>query len=283
MWYLPHDALREMQEPFEICRRETAVVLDRVVYEGLGEKDPGIVDQGIDRAKPHQRGLDDGLGRLRVGDVAIDAGQAVGRADLRRLADPPRGRDNLVAPFEETFARIPVCGLISMYNATTLSPGPILLPHMMRAILTKRLTFRGFIVSDFAARYGDFVHDVSAWVGEGRIKYREDVVEGLENAPRAVQCQRLGATIRVHADQERNSIGGFSVFSLLMPLISMKSTHAIITKLMATVINWPQPRTAPCFLLSAGFGLAHLRERSARAATPKPILRRRRSQKLRRS
>jgi hypothetical protein len=73
-----------------------------------------------------------------------------------------------------------------MYNANTLSPGPILLPHMMRAILTKRLTFRGFIVSDFAARYRDFMRDVSVWVGEGRIKYREDVVEGLENAPRAL-------------------------------------------------------------------------------------------------
>jgi hypothetical protein len=72
-----------------------------------------------------------------------------------------------------------------MYNATALSPGPTLLPHTMRAILTKRLTFRGFIVSDFAARYGDFMRDVSVWVGEGRIKHREDVVEGLENAPRA--------------------------------------------------------------------------------------------------
>jgi NADPH-dependent curcumin reductase CurA len=73
-----------------------------------------------------------------------------------------------------------------MYNATSLSPGPILLPHLMRAILTKRLTFRGFIVSDFFGRYGDFMRDVSAWVGEGRIKYREDVVEGLKNAPRAL-------------------------------------------------------------------------------------------------
>ena len=91
-----------------------------------------------------------------------------------------------VFPLLNPFARIPVCGLISMYNATTLSPGPILLPHMMRAILTKRLTFRGFIVSDFVSRYGDFMRDVSAWVGEGRIKYREDVFEGLENAPRAL-------------------------------------------------------------------------------------------------
>src|SRR4029077_5997582 len=91
-----------------------------------------------------------------------------------------------VFPMLNPFARIPVCGLISMYNATTLSPGPILLPHMMRAILTKRLTFRGFIVSDFAARYGDFMRDVSAWVREGRIKYREDVVEGLPNVPPAL-------------------------------------------------------------------------------------------------
>jgi len=91
-----------------------------------------------------------------------------------------------VFPLLNPFARIPVCGLISMYNATSLSPGPIFLPHMMRATLTKRLTFRGFIVSDFFGHYGDFMHDVSAWVGEGRIKYREDAVDGLENAPRAL-------------------------------------------------------------------------------------------------
>ena len=91
-----------------------------------------------------------------------------------------------VFPLLNPFARIPVCGLISMYNATSLSPGPILLPHLMRAALTKRLTFRGFIVSDFIGRYGDFMHDVSAWVGEGRIKYREDVIEGLGKAPRAL-------------------------------------------------------------------------------------------------
>jgi NADPH-dependent curcumin reductase len=66
-----------------------------------------------------------------------------------------------VFPLLNAFARIPVCGLISMYNATSLSPGPILLPNLMRAILTKRLTFRGFIVSDFFGRYGDFMHDMS--------------------------------------------------------------------------------------------------------------------------
>ena len=91
-----------------------------------------------------------------------------------------------VFPLLNPFARVPVCGLISMYNATSLSAGPVLLPHLMRAILTKRLMIRGFIVWDFSARYGDFIRDVSAWIREGRIKYREDVVDGLENAPRAL-------------------------------------------------------------------------------------------------
>ncbi len=91
-----------------------------------------------------------------------------------------------VFPLLNPFARIPVCGLISTYNTTDFSPGPVLLPHLMRAILTKRLTLRGFIVSDFAARRADFHRDVSAWLREGRIKYREDVVHGLANAPEAL-------------------------------------------------------------------------------------------------
>ena len=90
-----------MQKAFEIRRRETTVILDRVVDEGLREEDPGVVDQSVDRAEPRKRGFDNGLGRLRLGDVAIDAGQAVGCADLRRLTDPPRGRDNVVTPFEK--------------------------------------------------------------------------------------------------------------------------------------------------------------------------------------
>jgi NADPH-dependent curcumin reductase CurA len=81
------------------------------------------------------------------------------------------------------FARVPVCGLIAQYNATELPPGPNRLPLLMRNVLTKRLLIRGFIVTDFAARFEDFLRDVSQWVKEGRIKYREDIVEGLDNAP----------------------------------------------------------------------------------------------------
>ena len=54
----------------------------------------------------------------------------------------------------------------------------------MRAILVKRLTFRGFIVVDHASKYPDFINDMSAWLRQGRIEYREDITDGLVNAPR---------------------------------------------------------------------------------------------------
>ena len=59
------------------------------------------------------------------------------------------------------------------------------MPQLFRAMLTKRLTIRGFIVTDFAAQHGDFLRDMAQWVKEGKIKYREDIADGLENAPAA--------------------------------------------------------------------------------------------------
>ena len=90
-----------------------------------------------------------------------------------------------VFPLLNPFARIPVCGLIARYNATELPPGPDRLPMLFRDVLTKKLTIRGFIVTDFHARQADFLRDVGQWIGEGRIRYREDIVEGLENTPDA--------------------------------------------------------------------------------------------------
>jgi NADPH-dependent curcumin reductase CurA len=90
-----------------------------------------------------------------------------------------------VLPLLNFFARVPVCGLISQYNATELPPGPNRLPQLLRATLTRRLTIRGFIVWDFAALQDEFLRDVSQWIKDGRIKYREDIVDGLENAPQA--------------------------------------------------------------------------------------------------
>ena len=91
-----------------------------------------------------------------------------------------------VFPLLNNFARVPVCGQIATYNATEMPAGELRTSAVTRAILTKRLTLRGFIVTDFAARHGDFLRDVSAWLREGRIKYREDVVDGIEKAPRAL-------------------------------------------------------------------------------------------------
>jgi NADPH-dependent curcumin reductase CurA len=85
-----------------------------------------------------------------------------------------------VWPLLNDFARIPVCGLIAQYSATTPTPGPD-----MFSVLRKRLTLRGFIVTDFAAKEADFLRDAGDWARSGRLKYREDVVEGLENAPAA--------------------------------------------------------------------------------------------------
>ena len=62
------------------------------------------------------------------------------------------------------FARVPVCGLIAHYNATGLPEGPDRVPALLREILVKRLTFRGFIVWDFASQFGEFAKDMSGWL-----------------------------------------------------------------------------------------------------------------------
>ncbi|ETR74831.1 2-alkenal reductase [Afipia sp. P52-10] len=90
-----------------------------------------------------------------------------------------------VLPLLNPFARIPVCGLIAQYNAFEEEKGGKAMSFLMRSVLTKRLTIRGFIVSDFAARYNDFIADATKWFSEGKIKHRETVEEGLANAPRA--------------------------------------------------------------------------------------------------
>ena len=90
-----------------------------------------------------------------------------------------------VLPVLNNFARVPVCGLVANYNATALPEGPDRTPALMRMILTKRLRVQGFIVYDFAEQMRDFLREVGAWVREGRLKYKEDIVEGLENAPQA--------------------------------------------------------------------------------------------------
>ncbi|MFT4181736.1 MAG: NADP-dependent oxidoreductase [Rhizobium sp.] len=91
-----------------------------------------------------------------------------------------------VFPLLNDFARVPVCGLIAHYNATSADlQGPDRLPATMRDILKKSLLLRGFIQREFVDQRPDFEREASAWIADGRLKYREDIVNGLENAPAA--------------------------------------------------------------------------------------------------
>ncbi|MGO4908318.1 NADP-dependent oxidoreductase [Pseudorhodobacter sp. W20_MBD10_FR17] len=83
-------------------------------------------------------------------------------------------------------ARMPVCGLISQYNATGLPEGPDRMNWLMGQILRKKIKVQGFIIfDDFGHLYPEFAKEMSAWVSAGKIKYREEIIDGLENAPAA--------------------------------------------------------------------------------------------------
>jgi NADPH-dependent curcumin reductase CurA len=86
-----------------------------------------------------------------------------------------------VWPLLNDFARIPLCGLIAEYNDNEARPGPDL-----KNVLTRRISLQGFNIIDHRDRVPDFLRDVSKWMREGRIKHREHVVEGLDNAPNAL-------------------------------------------------------------------------------------------------
>jgi NADPH-dependent curcumin reductase CurA len=79
------------------------------------------------------------------------------------------------------FGRIVVCGMISQYNASEPPPGP----RNLAMLMIKRLLLQGFLVSDHSDRLPQFYADMSQWLAEGRIKWKETIVEGIENAPRA--------------------------------------------------------------------------------------------------
>ena len=91
-----------------------------------------------------------------------------------------------VLPLLNVGARIPLCGLIAHYNDSALPNGPDRLGLLTRTLLIKRIKMQGFIIfDDYGQRYGEFFTQMSAWLADGRIKYKEDVVDGLDNAPQA--------------------------------------------------------------------------------------------------
>lgn len=135
-------------------------------------------------------------------DVALDHRSPSFRDDL--AAATPDGIDvyfeNVGGAVAEAvnrrlnlYARIPVCGLVADYNATEDPTGPDRLPAYLRRVLTRSLTVRGFIQSEFEPTLTEpFRRDMAAWVREGRVRYREDVVEGLESVPEAFRGLLVG-------------------------------------------------------------------------------------------
>ena len=92
-----------------------------------------------------------------------------------------------VLPLLNPKARIPVCGLVSIYNATSLPDGPDRINYLMGMILRKRMTLRGFIVfNDFGHLYPKFTSQMTTWVEAGKVRYLEEIIEGLEQAPAAL-------------------------------------------------------------------------------------------------
>ncbi|MGR5304780.1 NADP-dependent oxidoreductase [Vibrio mediterranei] len=91
-----------------------------------------------------------------------------------------------VLPLLNTGARIPVCGLISQYNATSLPEGPDRMSMLVATLLIKRIKMQGFIIfDDYAHRYDEFASQMGQWLAEGKIKYKEHLVDGFENTPEA--------------------------------------------------------------------------------------------------
>ena len=93
------------------------------------------------------------------------------------------GGDHLEAAIGalRTRGRVVACGSISRYNDAEPSPGP----RNMFMVVTKRLRIEGFIIRDHYDRFGEFAREATEWVRDGRLRYRETVVDGIENAPKA--------------------------------------------------------------------------------------------------
>jgi NADPH-dependent curcumin reductase CurA len=122
-------------------------------------------------------------------DACVDYKAGSLAADLRAAA--PSGIDvyfenvggavqAAVVPQLNDFARVPLCGLIAHYNEMQPSPGPD-----WRLLLIKRATVTGFIVSDHFGDMQGFWQEVPPLVKAGKLKYREDIVKGIDSAPEA--------------------------------------------------------------------------------------------------
>ena len=112
-----------------------------------------------------------------------------------------------VLPLLNAHARIPVCGLVSQYNATKLPEGKDRLGMLMGHVLSRRLTIKGFIIfEEYGEHFPEFLNTMSKWVASGEIKTKEYIAEGLDDAPNAfvrmLNGENFGKTVVKVADVE---------------------------------------------------------------------------------
>ena len=136
--------------------------------------------------------------RFVVDELGFDAGLDRRAPDFpaQLAAACPKGIDvyfenvggavfDAVLPLLNTHARVPVCGLISLYSVGVSTAVADRLPALTRALLVKRIRMQGFIIFDYEGRQAEFLVPMRQWLAEGKVKFREDVVDGLESAPQA--------------------------------------------------------------------------------------------------
>lgn len=142
-------------------------------------------------------------------DAAIDRRDPDFKAKLQQAV--PNGIDvyfenvggevlNAVLRLMNDFGRIPLCGLIAAYNIASLPEGPDRSPILLRTLLTKRIKMQGFVITDhYKTHHAAFQREMGEWVAKGQLKIREDVTEGLENAPQAfmgmLEGRNFGKTV----------------------------------------------------------------------------------------
>ena len=136
--------------------------------------------------------------RFVVDELGFDAGLDRRAPDFpaQLAAACPKGIDvyfenvggavfDAVLPLLNTHARVPVCGLISLYSGGVSPATADRLPALTRALLVKRIRMQGFIIFDYEGRQAEFLGPMRQWLAEGKVKFREDIVDGLEHAPQA--------------------------------------------------------------------------------------------------
>ncbi|HKA17268.1 MAG TPA: NADP-dependent oxidoreductase [Blastocatellia bacterium] len=137
-------------------------------------------DLGFDETINYKKErVSEGLKRTCPNGIDVDFENAGGE-----ILDAVLGQINIGA-------RISLCGMISQYNATEPVPGP----YNLVMLVVRRARMQGFLVTDYMDRAAEAMTALGRWLIEGKIKYRVDIVEGLEEAPRAVNKLFEGSNI----------------------------------------------------------------------------------------